>query len=95
MTYKLVLSCMTYFEFLSSHTIIRHLNLHLYLFLICPSYVYTACYPSLPAGWFAWAWLAKAKGLSCHTKISTLATTFTEKTSKSAKQACHYATKKS
>ena len=41
----------------------------------------------------AWAWLAKAKGHSCHTKKSTLAKTFTEKTSKSAKHACHYATK--
>ena len=27
----------------------------------------------------AWAWLAKAKGHSCHTKISTLAKTLTEK----------------
>ena len=27
----------------------------------------------------AWAWLAKAKGHSCHTKKSTLAKTFTEK----------------
>ena len=27
----------------------------------------------------AWAWLAKAKGHSCHTKNSTLAKTFTEK----------------
>ena len=34
----------------------------------------------------AWAWLAKAKGHSCHTKKSTLAKVFTEKkTSKSAK----------
>ena len=41
----------------------------------------------------AWAWLAKAKGHSCHIKKSTLAKTFTEKTSKSAKHACHYATK--
>ena len=41
----------------------------------------------------AWAWLAKAKGRSCHTKKPTLAKTFTEKTSKSAKRACHYATK--
>ena len=41
----------------------------------------------------AWAWLAKAKGHSCHTKKSTLAKPFTEKTSKSAKHACHYATK--
>ena len=41
----------------------------------------------------AWTWLAKAKGHSCHTKKSTLAKTFTEKTSKSAKHACHYATK--
>ena len=41
----------------------------------------------------AWAWLARAKGHSCHTKQSTLAKTFTEKTSKSAKHACHYATK--
>ena len=41
----------------------------------------------------AWAWLAKAKGHSCHTTKSTLAKTFTEKTSKSAKHACHYATK--
>ena len=42
----------------------------------------------------AWAWLVKAKGHSCHTKKSTLAKTFTEKkTSKSAKHACHYATK--
>ena len=30
--------------------------------------------------WFlAWAWLAKAKGHSCHTKKSTLAKVFTEK----------------
>ena len=42
---------------------------------------------------FGRAWLAKAKGHSCHTKKSTLAKTFTEKTSKSAKHACHYATK--
>ena len=42
----------------------------------------------------AWVWLAKAKGHSSHTKKSTLAKTFTEKTSKSAKHACHYATKK-
>ena len=35
----------------------------------------------------------QAKGHSCHTKKSTLAKTFTEKTSKSAKHACHYATK--
>ena len=27
----------------------------------------------------AWAWLAKVKGHSCHTKKSTLAKTFTEK----------------
>ena len=27
----------------------------------------------------AWAWLAKAKGHSCHTKKSTLAKTFTKK----------------
>ena len=40
------------------------------------------------------ALLAKTKGHSCHTKKSTLAKTFTEKkTSKSAKHACHYATK--
>ena len=42
----------------------------------------------------AWAWLAKAKGHSCHTKKSTLAKVFTKKTSKSAKHPCHYATKK-
>ena len=34
----------------------------------------------------AWAWLAKAKGHSCHTKKSTLAKIFTKKkTSKSVK----------
>ena len=42
----------------------------------------------------AWAWLANAKGLSCHIKKPTLAKVLTEKTSKSAKHACHYATKK-
>ena len=41
----------------------------------------------------AWAWLAKAKGHSCHTKKSTLAKHLRKKTSKSAKHACHYATK--
>ena len=44
--------------------------------------------------WLAWAWLAKAKGHSCHTKKSTLAKTFTEKTTKKAKHTCHYDTKK-
>ena len=33
----------------------------------------------------AWAWLAKAKGHSCHTKNQFLPKPFTEKTSKSAK----------
>ena len=37
--------------------------------------------------------VAKAKSLSCHTKKIILAKTFTENTSKSAKHACHYATK--
>ena len=46
------------------------------------------CHPFL-----AWAWFAKAKCHSCHTKKSTLAKTFTEKTSKSTKHACHYASK--
>ena len=32
-----------------------------------------------PKAILAWAWLAKAKGHSCHTKKSTLAKTFTEK----------------
>ena len=33
----------------------------------------------------AWAWLAKAKGHSCHTKNQLVPKPFTEKTSKSAK----------
>ena len=52
-----------------------------------------AAHDDAPELFLAWAWLAKAKGHSCHTKNSTLAKTFTEKTSKSAKHACHYATK--
>ena len=34
---------------------------------------------SLKADLLAWAWLAKAKSHSCHTKKSTLAKIFTEK----------------
>ena len=40
---------------------------------------------SFAVSFLAWAWLAKAKGHSCHTKKSTLAKIFTKKTSKSAK----------
>ena len=41
---------------------------------------------SVKLAFLAWAWLAKAKGHSCHTKKSTLAKIFTKKkTSKSAK----------
>ena len=35
--------------------------------------------PGSPLRFLAWAWLAKAKGHSCHTTKSTLAKTFTEK----------------
>ena len=43
----------------------------------------------------AWAWLAKGKGHSCHTKNQLLPKPFTKKkTSKSAKYLGHYATKK-
>ena len=38
------------------------------------SLCFTPIFPFL-----AWAWLAKGKGHSCHTKKSTLAKTFTEK----------------
>ena len=34
---------------------------------------------SPPIKFLAWAWLAKAKGHSCHTKKSTLAKVFTKK----------------
>ena len=43
----------------------------------------------------AWAWLAKAKGHSCHTKKSTLAKIFTEKKRVKVRSITgHYATKK-
>ena len=43
----------------------------------------------------AWAWLAKAKGHSCHTKKSTLAKVFTKKKRVKVRSTTgHYATKK-
>ena len=39
----------------------------------------TNCAPLVADLFLAWAWLAKAKGHSCHTKKSTLAKPFTEK----------------
>ena len=41
----------------------------------------------------AWTWLAKAKGHSWQPKNQPLPNHLREKTSKSAKHACHYATK--
>ena len=50
--------------------------------------------PPPPPLFLAWAWLAKAKGHSCHTKkINSCQNIYGKKTSKSAKHACRYATK--
>ena len=50
--------------------------------------------PQVVEVFLAWAWLAKAKCHSCHTKNQPLPKQLRKKTSKSAKHACHYATKK-
>ena len=70
--------------------------MHIYIFIFSLPFPWQPRFSvfSILQLFLAWAWLSKAKGHSCHTKKSTLAKTFSEKkTSKSAKHACHYATK--
>ena len=51
-----------------------------FYFQIPSRYIPNTWYRLYQETWFlAWAWLAKAKGHSCHTKNSTLAKTFTKK----------------
>ena len=55
-----------------------------------------ASYYKLHFSFLAWAWLAKAKGHSCHTKKSNLAKIFTKKKKRVKVRSTtgHYATKK-
>ena len=69
----------------SWHQFLRHLKVKIYLLGILANSYYRAPgnvgFLRIPVifTFLAWAWLAKAKGHSCHTKKSTLAKTFTEK----------------